>query len=375
MITEGGAFAASLDADSEGEEGKFYVWTSEEMREVLGHHDAELLGVYYDVWPGGNWEGRSILNRLGHLDLLPSDEKERLAQIKSKLLARRNERVRPGWDDKVLADWNGLMIGALARASRVFGRPEWLHRAEAAFDFVTQHMSDGARLRHSWRAGRAGTTATVSDYANMIWAALRLHQETCRAGYLDQAVLWTDVLDRHYWLPEGGYAMTADDTRDVIARLRSGQDDATPSGNAVMASNLAVLSVLTGESRFVDRAQALIEAFSGDMAQSIVAHCGLLAASIDVTAPQSIIVRSAPVETDKLVDTLNGVSLPGAVEYVVSNEAAADCLPGLSGKSLVDGRATAYVCSGPQCSAPVTDAVELARLLRQSRVASKKGLV
>lgn len=373
MIAEGGGFAASLDADSEGEEGKFYVWSAQEVRDVLGEDFAQFADIY-DVTEGGNWEGHTILNRLHSLDMLPAAEENRLAALRSKLLARRDVRVRPGWDDKVLADWNGLMIAALARAARVFGRPEWLEMAETAFGFIASEMMDGPRLVHSWRAGRAGATATLSDYANMISAALRLNEATGRGHYLDQAVLWTDILDRRYWLDEGGYAMTADDARDLIVRLRSGQDDATPNGNAVMVSNLAALSVLTGESRFVERAGALIEAFTGDIGQSVVAHCGMLAASIDLTAPQSVII-AAGAGADGLIEALNGVSLPGALEFVVGDREAADAVPGLAGKGAVGGRAAAYVCSGPQCSAPVTDAARLTALLRESRRHSKRSLV
>ncbi len=373
MIAEGGGFAASLDADSEGEEGKFYVWSAEEIADVLGE-DADVFCRVYDVAPGGNWEGKTILNRLHSLELLSDVEEARLAELRGRLLARRAGRVRPGWDDKVLADWNGLMIAALARASRIFHQPRWLELVETAFAFITKSMSDGARLKHSYRAGRANAPATLSDYANMVWAALRLHQATGRATYLDQAILWTDVLDRHYWLAEGGYAMTADDTRDVIARLRSGQDDATPNGNAVMVSNLVALTVLTGEAHHAERAGDLLEALSGDMAQGIVAHCGLLAASIDLTSPMSVIIAAGAVETDKLAEALDGVSLPGALEYVVQADAGLGAVPGLAGKDTIGGRAAAYVCTGPQCSAPVTDATELARMLKGSRGVSRRGM-
>src|SRR5690606_31166495 len=149
----GDAFASSLDADSEGEEGKFYVWDAAEIDRPLGG-DARAFRLAYGVTDAGNWEGKTILNRLHQLTLGPPEEEARLRASADVLLAAREQRVRPGRDDKVLADWNGLTIGALARASAVFDRPEWLERAEAAFDFVCAHMTDGDRLAHSWRAGR-----------------------------------------------------------------------------------------------------------------------------------------------------------------------------------------------------------------------------
>ncbi len=136
MIADGGGFAASLDADSEGEEGKFYVWTLDNVLGVLGEEDGRYFAGVYDVTADGNWEGHNILNRLGRLQLRSDAEEARLARLRAKLLAERAKRVRPGWDDKVLADWNGLMIAALTRASVVFGRPDWLELAKRAFDFV-----------------------------------------------------------------------------------------------------------------------------------------------------------------------------------------------------------------------------------------------
>src|SRR5262245_28272123 len=162
--------------------------------------------------------------------------------MRAKLLARRAGRIRPGWDDKVLADWNGLMIAALAQAARVFDRPEWLELAEAGFHFVLASMEKDGRLVHSYRDGRASALATASDYANMIRAALRLHLVTGDADYLGVAERWLAVVDERYWVADpGGYAFTADDTPDVIVRLRGAHDDATPNANGIMISNLMAL--------------------------------------------------------------------------------------------------------------------------------------
>ena len=177
MIGEAGGFAASLDADSEGEEGKFYVWSAEEIADVLGAEDAAFFARVYGVTPDGNFEGHTILNRLDSLELLSDTEEARLSEMRVKLLARRASRIRPGWDDKILADWNGLMIAALSRAAIVFERPEWLALAERAFTCVTTKLSAGGdRLFHSYRGGLAKAPATASDYANMTWAALRLYR-------------------------------------------------------------------------------------------------------------------------------------------------------------------------------------------------------
>ena len=296
MVTEGGGFAASLDADSEGEEGKFYVWRADEIEEVLGKDDtgvddARLFSEVYDVTPQGNWEGHTILNRLRAPELRDTATEARLAAMRAKLLARRSERVRPGFDDKVLADWNGLMIAALADAADAFDRPDWLQAAEGAFTFIcTRMMSDG-RLVHAFRDGTAKAPASASDYANMIRAGLALASATGNAAYLTQAIAWTDVLDRHYWSDElTGYYFAADDTSDLILRPFATEDDATPNANAVMVSNLMALALWTGEARYRDRAEAMVQAFAGKIAGNVVGHAGLLSAAMDVIGPAMIVL-------------------------------------------------------------------------------------
>jgi uncharacterized protein YyaL (SSP411 family) len=374
MIAEGGGFAASLDADSEGEEGKFYVWTKAEIDDVLGAADAKTFCEVYDVTGEGNWEGHVILNRLNTLDLRSDAEEAALAAMRAKLLERRASRIRPGWDDKVLADWNGLMIAALAHAAHVFDRPDWLDLARTAFAFVTARMEKDGRLIHSYRAGQARAPATASDYANMIWGALRLYEATNDAACLAAAERWTETLDRRYWLADaGGYAFTADDTPDVIVRMRSAHDDATPNANAVMISNLVALNLLTGKPAYLDRAHAIAAAFAADLGRNTLGHCGILAGYFDLLAPQHIVVIDPHAREDQppagpgpLARALLDLSLPGAVQQVVGPHQAF-ASPALAGKSPVGGKPTAYACIGPQCSPPVTDPAALTDLLRGQR--------
>jgi uncharacterized protein YyaL (SSP411 family) len=370
MIAEGGGFAASLDADSEGEEGRFYVWGRREIEEVLGEADAAIFADAYEVTEAGNWEGHTILNRLRNpIHGSPGDEKA-LAHMRAKLLARRASRIRPGWDDKVLADWNGLMIAALAHAARVFDRPEWLTAAATAFNFILQHMETDGRLAHSYRASQAKVQGTASDYANMIWAALRLYQTSNEATYLAAAERWCATLDKHFWAADaGGYAFTADDTSDVIVRMRGAHDDATPNANAVMISNLVALHLLTAKPAYLERAQAIPEAFAADLAKNPLGHCGLLAATFDLIAPQHVVVinpgrpdtPSAP-----LARAMLRLSLPGAVQQVLSESRLPPTGP-LAAKTAVSGQPTAYACLGPQCSLPATEPDALLDLLRKQR--------
>jgi uncharacterized protein len=369
MVADGGGFAASLDADSEGEEGKFYVWSKAEIVEVLGEADAAVFAAAYDVTEAGNWEGHNILNRLHNPMLgLPADEKA-LRDMRGRLLARRAQRSRPGWDDKVLADWNGLMIAALVHAARLLDRSDWLTAAARAFHFVLQNLEENGRLIHCYRAGQGRAQATASDYANMIWAALRLFEATNEHAFLVAAERWCAALDRHHWVSgAGGYAFTADDTPDVIVRLRGAHDDATPNANAIMVSNLVALFLLTGKQAFLERAQAIPVAFAADLARTAVAHCGLMAAAFDLLAPQHVMVikTGSDPDAERLARAPLRLSLPGAVQQIVLTDQVPRVGP-LAGKSTRDAKSTAYACLGPQCSLPVTQADELLALLRRQR--------
>ena len=369
MVVDGGGFAAALDADSEGEEGKFYVWSEEEIERVLGADDAAVFAKAYDVTPDGNWEGHTILNRLHAKALGSADEEEKLAALRAKLLDARAGRIRPGWDDKVLADWNGLMIGALARAGVVFDRSDWVTMAREAFTYVAEKMTVDGRIVHAIRHGRGRAPGTAHDYANMIWAALRLYQATGEASDLTQAIAWVEILDRHYWSEDaGGYFTAADDTSDVIVRLRTASDDATPAANATMVSNLVALATLTGDARFVRRAESIMRAFSADLAKNLVAHTGLLAAAMDLLAPQLVVmVAGESASSPALGSVVRSVSIPGAVEIEVSGAIGALGPPALHGKSAEDGRPTAYVCIGPQCSLPATSEAQLRQTLLDLR--------
>ena len=369
MVTEGGGFAASLDADSEGEEGKFYVWTFAEIEEALGKDDAQLFAETYDVTEEGNFEGKNILNRLKQIGFRDAETEERLLEMRAKLFARRSERVRPGFDDKVLADWNGLMIAALAKAADIFESPDWLAAAERAFDFIRTRMFLADRLLHSHRDGLTKAPASAADYANMIKAALALASVTGKSLFIDEAKTWVDILDRHYWAEgSGGYYFSADDTGDLIVRTLNAMDEAVPNANGTMVSNLIQLYLFTGEERYRERAELILRAFTADAAGNVFSHTGLLASTLDVLSPtQIVIVVPQGGDARDLKRALAEISLPGAVVQTLDEGAE---LPGNSpahGKRTIDGKPTAYVCIGPQCSPPVTDASALIETLRNAR--------
>ena len=356
-----GAFAASLDADSEGEEGKFYVWGEAEIDALLGAGAGQFKAAY-DVTPDGNWEGKTILNRLRRPELGDAAQEAALAASRKLLLAARAGRVRPGWDDKILADWNGLMIAALAKAAPVFGEAGWLAAAETAFRFVTEKMTKDGRLKHAWRRGRLNHPATLDDYANMCGAALALAQATGKDAYLAQAEAWTDLLEKHYWDgAAGGYFLTADDTERLIVRTKPIHDNAVPAGNGVMAEVLAKLHYLTGKAAYRDKAEAVIAAFSGELQHNFFPISTLLNSSeMHQSALQIVIVGDASTQPHaELLELFHSRCLPNAILQCV--EAATGLPDGhpAAGKAAKDGRPTAYVCRGPTCSLPICEPAEL----------------
>jgi uncharacterized protein len=358
MVNQEGAFASSLDADSEHEEGKFYVWSEAEIDAVLGD-GATLFKRFYDVDAGGNWEAKTILNRLAHPALADAATEAALAKGRELLLAARAPRVRPGLDDKILADWNGLMIAALAAAGVSFERPDWVRLAARAFAFIEGRMTapDG-RLSHSWCAGEARHPASVDDYANLCRAALALHEATSDSAYLVQARQWVAVLDRHHWdAAEGGYFFAADDTEDLIARVKTANDAAVPSGNGTMVGVLTRLALLTGDDAYRRRAEEIIAVFAGELARNFFPLATLINNAELAMKPVQIVLVGDPADPGfaALRRAVYRVSLPNRVVLAIApGEGLPEDHP-VHGKGLVDGRPAAYVCDGPVCSLPHTE--------------------
>jgi uncharacterized protein len=370
MLTPEGAFASSLDADSEHEEGKFYVWSEAEIGAVLGER-AALFKRFYDVTPEGNWEEKTILNRSKSPDLADEQTERELADCRALLFRAREDRVRPGWDDKVLADWNGLMIAAMANAGLVFERPAWTELARTAFDFIRQHMveADG-RLLHSWRAGRARHPASVDDYANLCRAALALHEATGDEKLLTQARDWVTVLDRSYWdAAEGGFFFAANDTRGLIARAKTAADSAVPAGNGTLVGVLTRLALLTGEEAYRRRAEAIVETFSGETSRNFFPLATLLNNAELLSKPLQIVVigKNGDPGFDALLRAVYGVSLPNRVVLTLSPGGSVPANHPAFGKGLVTGKPAAYVCEGPVCSLPITDRETLLDTLARVR--------
>lgn len=369
MRLAGGGFASSLDADSDHEEGKFYAWTKAEIGAALGAR-AEPFGRVFGVSETGNWEdGKSVLNRLESIDPYDDATEAALAADRATLFASREARVRPTRDDKALADWNGLMIAAIAGAAAVFERPDWLRTAIEAFDFVVDAMTtkDG-RLLHSWRDGRARHAAVLDDYADLGRAALALHEATGEPCYLERCRLWIELVETHYRDAEGGgYFFTADDADALIKRVKIAEDAPLPSGNGTMLQVLAQLYYLTGEESYRERASSIVAAFSGLVRLGLLGFSTLLNGAETLREAVQIVVigERDGADTAALRRAVHGVSLPGRVLSVARPGAAPPPSHPAFGKTQMGGRATAYVCRGPICSPPLVEPDALAAALRE----------
>ena len=357
----GEAFAASLDADQDGEEGLFYVWTEAEVDAALGEAAGRFKAAY-DVTRHGNWEGKTVLRRL--TPLRSPEEEADLATSRAKLFTIREARARPGRDDKVLADWNGLTIAALARASAAFGERQWLSIARAAFGFVmaTLRGADG-RLLHAWRDGRAGARGMLDDYAAMARAALALFEASGNPGDLDAARrLAGEALDL-FGDGQGGVYLTARDAADVPgARPRHAHDGATPSGVGLLMETFARLWHLTDDARWRSAAEGLVNAFSG--APEGLGGSPLLLMGADLLERGGAIVVDGQLD-DPRARALAKVALTAADPSLTVLRLDRGLWPTGSPRDDLP-RATepaAMLCQGQTCSLPVTTPEALQLLL------------
>jgi uncharacterized protein YyaL (SSP411 family) len=386
LSAPGGGFFSAEDADSEGVEGKFYVWTRAELDGVLGD-DAALAAAYFGVETEGNFLEEATGHRTGAnilhlprpdgeaalaLSLDAEGLRERVESIRRRLLRARAARVRPHLDDKVLTDWNGLMIGALARSGRVCRRGDHVARATRAAEFIGAKLArpDGS-LAHRYRDGEAGIDGMLDDYAFLTWGLLELYEATFDERHLERAIAVTHaMIGRFHDDVSGGFFMTPRDGETLVARPREVYDGALPSGNSVAALNLARLSRFTGDMDYDRRAREIMEAFGAQVARAPMAHCGLLLAADFLLGPSFEIVISGTRDAGDvagLAEVADTTYLPNRV-IVFRPADSPDTIGRVAPYTrdqfpAPDGRAMAYVCRQFACERPTTDAREMLRLL------------
>jgi uncharacterized protein YyaL (SSP411 family) len=353
MTTPIGAFAASYDADSEGEEGKFYVWTADEIARLIPPTDHQLFIQTYDVTPDGNWEGHTILNRLKSLALLDPQSENKLAASRDILFAQRKTRIPPGYDDKVLADWNGLMISSLADAALLFARPDWAHIARDAFAAIMAHHWRDGRLHHSWRDGRLRYDATAEGYTHLITAALALGAITPDGDHLATAEKLCAAMIAHHWDAKRGAFAFASNEAGLIHRGIQGHDDATPNANGVMLRNLAGLHHLTGKPDYLDKAQAIHRAFAAEAISNPFGYASLIEAFTILTDPVQIVMSGKngdPFADPRFLRLISAVGTSAIIQWVADPEALPAAHPARHKSTGPESRA--YLCRGQVCAAP-----------------------
>ncbi|HZP84680.1 MAG TPA: thioredoxin domain-containing protein, partial [Chthonomonadaceae bacterium] len=381
MTSPEGGFYSAQDADSEGEEGKFFVWTPEEVEAVLDAREAEVFCAFYDVTPHGNWEGRSILHvvmdvpevaaRFG----LSIEEAARILDGgREKLFAAREHRVKPGLDDKILAAWNGLMLAAFAEAAAVFDNDAFRQAAERNAGFVLSQMSftdaqGRFRLYRTYRNGEAKLNGYLEDYAFTADGLLWLYEATFDARWLDTARALTETMLAYFWDEDGGgFFATSSDHETLIQRLKDWDDNATPSGNSVAVEVLLKLAVLTGEDSYRQKAARVLRKLGPVLEKHPYGFARMLGAlDFYLSTPKEIALVGDPAEeaTKALLRAVYASYLPNKVVALAARpEAALANIPLLADRPMREGRPTAYVCENFACKEPVTTPERLTAQLR-----------
>ncbi|MFC2056819.1 thioredoxin domain-containing protein [Chloroflexota bacterium] len=387
MTSPEGVFYSAEDADSEGEEGKFYLWTNNEIQKALSHEQTNLAVRLFNITANGNFTdevacrktGRNILHLTKSINELASDLsmsvpdlRARIEELRGELFAYREKRVHPHKDDKILTDWNGLMIAALAKGSQVFDEPRYASAAKRAADFILKNVrtSEG-QLLHRYRDGDAALTTHVDDYAFLIYGLLELYEATFEVNYLATALELNEDLIRHFWdHNNGGFYFAADDGERLLVRQKEIYDGAIPSGNSVAMLNLLRLGRITENADFEEKSAKIGQAFYDNVRQLPSAYTQLMVAVDFAVGPSYEVVIAGDLQSDdtrQMLDAIRGIFIPNKIVILhPTNQqppSIDDIVPFIKDHSSIDGKATAYVCLNYTCQLPANDVGSMLELL------------
>lgn len=387
MTSEEGGFYSAEDADSEGEEGKFYLWTKNEIKNVLDREESDLIFEIFNIKEDGNFyeeatgkkKGKNILHLTESLKEFSSSRKipekelqKRMEEVRKKLYNYREGRIHPDKDDKILTDWNGLMIAALAKGARTLDERQYAEAAKRAADFILKNLrtSDG-RLLHRYRDGQATIQAHVDDYAFLIWGLLELYEANFQVGYLKAIIeLNKDLID-HYWdNDKGGFYFIADDAEEILVRQKSIYDGAVPSGNSVAMLDLLRLGRITANPDYEEKAAQIARTFSMNIKRSPSLHTQFMVAMDFWIGPSYEIViigNSRAKDTKEMLEALRKHFIPNKVVILKAAKSKSPEIIRIAEftkyQTSIDGKATAYVCSDYKCKMPTTDVSKMLELL------------
>ncbi len=383
--SEGGFFSAE-DADSEGEEGKFYVWTISEVKKVLDTEEADLVIKVYNLTDEGNFHdeasgkktGENIFNLKESIselavkfEMKPSVLAQKLESAREKLFEHREKRGHPYKDDKILTDWNGLMIAALSKAAVAFDNPRYGKAASRAIEFVNKKLVSNKRLLHRYREGDAGLTSSVDDYAFFIWGLLEYYEFSYDVNYLKQAIQLNEILIKYFWDENnGGFYFTPNDGEKLITRQKEIYDGAIPSGNSVAMLNMLRLGRITANTDFEEKANKIAEAFSGSISGGPISfsmHMNALDFALGPSYEIVVVGDKNSDETQKLLQNLNSRFIPNKVVLLKNNESELEGVaPYTKGQKKINEKATVYVCQNYVCKLPTNDPDRMLSLLKNT---------
>ena len=371
-----GGFYSSLDADSEGEEGKFYVWTLEEIREVL-KENSEFFEAAYGITPRGNWEGKTVLQRAlddssiaarfkFDLQTVPA----KLSDSHSRLLTARNSRVRPGTDDKILTAWNGLMLAIVAEAARTLDEPvlqnKYLLLATRSAEFLLDDLRPNGKLKRSWRQGKITNEVFLEDYAALILGLIELYQTDFQNKWFAVAQELTEEMLVLFIDPDGGFFDTAKDSKELLLRPKDLQDNATPSGNALACEALLKLAAFTDNSKYRDLAEESLRLIANQALRYPTSFARWLSAAdfaLGNVKQVAVLYESNPQDAQELLQVIQSQYRPNTIVAASTFPPSINAPLLLAERPLRDGKPTVYVCEGFVCKMPVTSVTELQNLL------------
>ena len=365
MLTTNGVFGSSYNADSDGVEGKFYVWNESEIDEILGENSS-LFKKVYGISKEGNWEGTNILNMLEHKITTP-DEKKVLVHCRDLLLKMRNKRTSPSYDDKVLADWNGMMIYTLLLAGNIFENRDWIRIAKDGFDFIVKNMFINDHLYHAWCNNIAKHDANIDDYANLIRAAI-LFTQTKDAQYIAIAEKLYKITEDEFWdNNKKGFFFTSNKTKNLITRVKTCMDASTPCGNGVMLENSIKLFYLTDKKHYLERANSIIQAFSGDLKNKFMGMMSFLDAYALYLNPIEItLIKGNDQNAKRFIAIINKTNVPNKIFTIIDEwKNMTKRWQNIAHNSLntAKNKTTVYICKNNTCSLPIDTEEELIKTL------------
>lgn len=386
MTSADGGFYSAEDADSEGEEGKFYLWSEEEIRKILGDDEARLVATIFNANPDGNFRdeatgekpGTNILHLIKSYDEtakelnIDNDELNKIIQSsREKLFNEREKRIHPSKDDKILTDWNGLMISAFSKAARAFNEPKYSETASNAVQFINKNLIKDSRLLHRFRDGDSSIQANIDDYAFFTWGLLEFYEATFETKYLKQAIELTDEMIKHFWdETSGGFYFTPDDGEKLLVRQKEVYDGALPSGNSVAFYNLLRISRFTSNPEYEEKANSAASAFSPALNKAPISHTMFMTALDFALGPSYEVVIAGEKNSIETMDTISKLRenyTPNKVVILKEDDdiEISGIAPYTKSQKPISGKVAAYVCKDFICNLPTSDSGKMLELLNK----------